>query len=463
VSFEPDFETVNFEPDVELCNFEPDVEPRTSNPELVHRKHKTMSANIVVPEVGESIVDARVAKWLKKEGDVVAAGDPLVELETDKIDLEVAAPQAGVLARIDHRDGADVKVGEVLGVIDEAAQPASPSSGKAAAPAPAPVAAKAPPAETERTRATPTARKAAKQNEVDLAQVRGSGEAGRVMRRDVEQAVRQPGGNGRSSTAPEIQAPAPPPAPPQARPVPPVSEDRRQGESTRTEDRVRMSKRRATIARRLVEAQSTAAMLTTFNEVDMSSVMALRERHKQSFKERNGVNLGLSSFFVKAVVGALREFPRINAEIQGDEMVLKRYYDIGIAVGAAEGLVVPVLRDADRLTFAQIEQRIREFAKAVDEGTLSLADLKGGTFTITNGGVFGSLLSTPILNPPQVGILGLHAIKERPVVVNGQVAVRQMMYTALTYDHRIVDGSEAVRFLVRVKELVEDPGALLVL
>jgi 2-oxoglutarate dehydrogenase E2 component (dihydrolipoamide succinyltransferase) len=224
-----------------------------------------------------------------------------------------------------------------------------------------------------------------------------------------------------------------------------------------------MSKRRATIARRLVEAQSTAAMLTTFNEVDMSSVMALRERHKQSFKERNGVNLGLSSFFVKAVVGALREFPRINAEIQGDEIVLKHYYDIGIAVGAAEGLVVPVLRDADRLTFAQIEQRIREFAKAVDEGTLSLADLKGGTFTITNGGVFGSLLSTPILNPPQVGILGLHAIKERPVVVNGQVAVRQMMYTALTYDHRIVDGSEAVRFLVRVKELVEDPGALLVL
>ncbi len=424
-----------------------------------------MSANIVVPEVGESIVDARVAKWLKKEGDVVAAGDPLVELETDKIDLEVAAPQAGVLSRIDHRDGADVKVGEVLGVIDEGAQSSSPSPANAAAPpapAPAPASAKSQAAETERTRATPTARKAAKQNEVDLAQVRGSGDAGRVMRRDVEEAVRQPGGNGRAAAAQEAPAPAPP-VPPQARPAPPISEDRRQSESTRTEERVRMSKRRATIARRLVEAQSTAAMLTTFNEVDMSAVMALRERHKQSFKERNGVNLGLSSFFVKAVVGALREFPRINAEIQGDEMVLKHYYDIGIAVGAAEGLVVPVLRDADRLTFAQIEQRIREFAKAVDEGTLSLADLKGGTFTITNGGVFGSLLSTPILNPPQVGILGLHAIKERAVVVNGQVAVRQMMYTALTYDHRIVDGSEAVRFLVRVKELVEDPGALLVL
>jgi len=363
-----------------------------------------------------------------------------------------------------------VKVGEVLGVIDESAQLASPAPAKAAAPAAmspaaAPVAAKSQVAETERTRATPAARKAAKQNEVDLAQVRGSGDAGRVMRRDVEQAVRQPAGNGRSGAAQETQAPAPPPppAPPQARPAPPVSEDRRQGESTRTEERLRMSKRRATIARRLVEAQSTAAMLTTFNEVDMSAVMALRERHKQSFKERNGVNLGLSSFFVKAVVGALREFPRINAEIQGDEMVLKHYYDIGIAVGAAEGLVVPVLRDADHMTFAQIEQRIRGFAKAVEDGTLSLADLKGGTFTITNGGVFGSLLSTPILNPPQVGILGLHAIKERPVVVNGQVAIRQMMYTALTYDHRIVDGSEAVRFLVRVKELVEDPGALLVL
>ena len=222
-----------------------------------------------------------------------------------------------------------------------------------------------------------------------------------------------------------------------------------------------MSKRRATIARRLVEAQSTAAMLTTFNEVDMSAVMALRERHKQAFKERHGVGLGVASFFVKACIAALREFPRVNAEIQGDEIVSKQYYDIGVAVGAAEGLVVPVLRDADRLSFAGIERAIRRFAKAADEGTLSLADLKGGTFTITNGGVFGSLLSTPILNPPQVGILGLHAIKERPVVVNGQIVARPMMYTALTYDHRIVDGSEAVRFLVRIKELVEDPGALM--
>ena len=222
-----------------------------------------------------------------------------------------------------------------------------------------------------------------------------------------------------------------------------------------------MSKRRATIARRLLEVQTTAAMLTTFNEVDMTGVMAVRERHKQSFKERYGVNLGLTSFFVKAAVGALRDFPRINAEIQGDEMVLKHYYDIGIAVGAKEGLVVPVLRDADRMSFARIEKKVREFAAAAEDGTLSLADLKGGTFTITNGGVFGSLLSTPILNPPQVGILGLHAIKDRPIAIDKQVVIRPMMYMALTYDHRIVDGSEAVQFLVRVKQLVEDPGALL--
>ena len=229
----------------------------------------------------------------------------------------------------------------------------------------------------------------------------------------------------------------------------------------RTEERIRMSKRRATIAKRLLEAQSTAAMLSTFNEVDMSAVMAFRERHKQSFKDRHGVGLGIASFFVKASVGALRAFPRINAEIQGDEMVLKQYYDIGVAVGASEGLVVPVLRDADRMSFAQIERQIRDFAKRAEDGSLSLADLKGGTFTITNGGVFGSLLSTPILNPPQVGILGLHAIQPRPVAANGQVVIKPMMYVALTYDHRIVDGSEAVQFLVRVKQLVEDPASLL--
>ena len=407
-----------------------------------------MQVDILVPEVGESIVDARVAKWLRKEGDVVAAGDPLVELETDKIDVEVSAPKGGVLSRIAHQDGADVKVGEVLGSIDDAA------AGKAAAQPAEPAAAAATAAEGReaKSRVTPAARRAAAANEVDLSRVRGSGDAGRVMRRDVEQAA--------STSAP---APAPSPDVPTARPVPtpPTAEERRRPEGDRSEERVRMSKRRATIAKRLVEAQSTAAMLTTFNEVDMSAVMALRERHKQAFKDRHGVGLGIASFFVKASIGALRSFPRLNAEIQGDEMVLKHYFDIGVAVGASEGLVVPVLRDADRMTFADIEKQIRALAARAEDGTLSLADLKGGSFTITNGGVFGSLLSTPILNPPQVGILGLHKIQDRPIAVGGQVVVRPMMYTALTYDHRIVDGSEAVRFLVRVKELVEDPGALL--
>ena len=390
---------------------------------------------------------------------MVAVGDPLVELETDKIDVEVAAPQAGVLARIDHQDGADVKVGDVLGVIDESAtgRAAAGAPEPAASPAEAPSGAKAEKVEGgARTKATPTAKKAAEQQNVDLASVKGSGDAGRVMKRDVEAAVRPsaaPASESRSRA--EAAAPASPAAAKAGAPAP------RRAPGNRSEERVRMSKRRATIARRLVEAQSTAAMLSTFNEVDMSAVMALRERHKQSFKERHGVGLGIASFFVKASIGALRAFPRINAEIQGDEMVLKHYYDIGVAVGAAEGLVVPVIRDADALSFAEIEKEIRDFATRANDGTLTLEDLKGGTFTITNGGVFGSLLSTPILNPPQVGILGLHTIQQRPVAVNGQVVIRPMMYVALTYDHRIVDGSEAVQFLVRIKQLVEDPGALL--
>jgi 2-oxoglutarate dehydrogenase E2 component (dihydrolipoamide succinyltransferase) len=407
-----------------------------------------MPSNILVPEVGESIVDARVAKWLRKEGDAVAAGDPLVELETDKIDVEVSAPQAGVLSRIDRKDGEDVKVGEVLGVIDESAKGAQPvaTAPAAADTAPAPAA----PASDERgPRATPTARKAAEDQKVDLANVRGSGDAGRVMRRDVEQAAAPPA----STSAPEAA---------RTIPAPPVSEDRRRPTGDRTEERVRMSRRRATIAKRLVEAQSTAAMLTTFNEVDMSAVMALRERHKQAFKERHGVNLGIASFFVKASIGALRGFPRVNAEIQGDEMVLKHYYDIGVAVGASQGLVVPVLRDADLMSFAEIEATVRDFAKRAEDGSLTLEDLKGGTFTITNGGVFGSLMSTPILNPPQVGILGLHKIEDRPVAAGSQVVLKPMMYVAVSYDHRIVDGAEAVQFLVKVKELIEDPGQMLI-
>jgi 2-oxoglutarate dehydrogenase E2 component (dihydrolipoamide succinyltransferase) len=438
-------------------------------------------SNIVVPELGESIVDARVARWLKKEGERVAAGDPLVELETDKIDLEVGAPQAGVLARIDRRDGEDVKIGEVLGVIEEdgkAQAPAAAPRQQPAASEPKPQAPAArrtepePPAarpeaetrETDRTRSTPSARRLADQHDVDLRNLRGTGDAGRVTRRDVEGALGAQGAQGahgaqsaQTAPAPAPEAPSAPRAPLALRaPVaPPVAAER-------SEERVRMSKRRTTIAKRLVEAQRTAAMLTTFNEVDMSAVMALRERRKQTFKERYGVGLGIASFFVKASIGALREFPRLNAEIQGDEMILKHYYDIGIAVGAEEGLVVPVLRDADRMSFAAIELAIRDFAKRANEGALTLDDLKGGTFTITNGGVFGSLMSTPILNPPQVGILGLHKIEDRPVAVAGKVEVKPMMYVALSYDHRIVDGAEAVRFLVSVKELVEDPGTLLI-
>ncbi len=407
-----------------------------------------MAVNIVVPEVGESIVDARVAKWLKKAGDTVAAGEPVVELETDKVDVEVAAPRAGVIASIAHGDGADVKIGDVLGTIEgSAAEKSAGSPGDAGRPG----AAGSPGgkgAGSAPVAATPSARKSARENDVELSSVKANGP--RVTKADVERAATPAS----TSAAPAQAAPAP-------AAVKPAS-PRPSGAADRSEERVRMSKRRATIAKRLVEAQQTAAMLTTFNEVDMSAVMALRERRKEAFKTKHGVSLGVASFFVNSTVAALREFPRLNAEIQGDEMVLKQYYDIGVAVGAAEGLVVPVLRDADRMSFAEIEAGIREFAKKAETGALTIDDLRGGTFSVTNGGVFGSLMSTPILNPPQVGILGLHAIKERPVGVGGQVVLRPMMYTALTYDHRIVDGSEAVRFLVKVKELVEDPGVLLV-
>jgi 2-oxoglutarate dehydrogenase E2 component (dihydrolipoamide succinyltransferase) len=406
-----------------------------------------MPVNIVVPEMGESIVDARVARWLKNEGDAVSTGEALVELETDKVDVEVSATQNGVLQKITQLAGADVKIGEVLGVIGDGAVAAvAPAEKKADAPA----AAKTAPAAAS-VAATPSARKAAREQNVDLSSVKSEGP--RVTKADIERSATPAAAPASAPAAPAPKpAPAPVPvAPPVARPA-----------GARTESRERMSKRRATIARRLVEAQHTAAMLTTFNEVDMTAVMALRDRQKEAFKATHGINLGIASFFVKAAVAVLREFPRLNAEIQGEDMVLKHYYDIGVAVGAAEGLVVPVLRDVDQMSFAGIEGGIRDFAKKAKDGTLTLEDLRGGTFSITNGGVFGSLMSTPILNPPQVGILGLHAIKERPVGINGQVVLRPMMYTALTYDHRIVDGSEAVRFLVRVKELVEDPGALLV-
>ena len=413
--------------------------------------------NIVVPELGESVVEARVARWLKKEGDRVEVGEPIVELETEKIDLEVNAERGGVIASITRKEGEDVKIGEVLGVVDESAAAPKPSgNGASAAPAAkaAPVAAAtpapAPPGETkavaapaEDTRATPTARRMAKDHDVNLGALQGSGPAGRVMKLDVQNVIAS-------------VAPVSPVSPTGARTAPTLRRS-----SERSEERQRMSKRRATIARRLVEAQHTAAMLTTFNEVDMTAVMSLRERRKEAFKQQYGVGLGIASFFVKASVAALRAFPQLNAEIEGDEIVLKRYYDIGMAVGAEGGLVVPVLHDADQMSFAEIEQGIRDYAKRAADGTLTLQDLAGGTFTITNGGVFGSLLSTPILNPPQVGILGLHKIQDRPIAVNGQVVVRPMMYVALSYDHRIVDGREAVQFLVKIKEFIEDPGQLL--
>jgi 2-oxoglutarate dehydrogenase E2 component (dihydrolipoamide succinyltransferase) len=399
--------------------------------------------NIVVPELGESVVEARVAKWLKKEGDRVEVGEPVVELETEKIDLEVNAERGGVIASIKHQVGDDVKIGELLAVLDDSAGAAAiPPSGNGSKGVEAPPASPA-----QERRATPTARRIAEDHDVNLASIQGSGAAGRVMKHDVEKAI------GPAAPAPARAAQPPSPKPAAA------TRAARPGE--RHEDRQRMSKRRATIARRLVEAQHNAAMLTTFNEIDMSAMMALRERRKEAFKEQHGVSLGIASFFVKAAVAALRAFPLLNAEIEGDEIVVKRYYDIGMAVGAESGLVVPVLRDADRMSFAELELAIRDFAKRAADGTLTLEDLAGGTFTITNGGVFGSLMSTPILNPPQVGILGLHKIQDRPVAANGQVTVRPMMYVALSYDHRIVDGREAVQFLVKIKEYIEDPGHLL--
>ena len=410
-----------------------------------------MTSNIVVPQLGESVVEARVARWLKKSGDGVMAGEPIVELETEKIDLEVGAEHAGVLVEIKVSEGTDVRVGELLGVIDTSAAAAAP------APAESPAGAVSGPAPADadgRDRATPTARRIAQEHAVDLAAVSGTGEGGRVVRRDVEAFI---AGSGTQASQPAVAKAAE-----GSRPTPaPSSGAVAAAPGERREERVRMSKRRLTIARNLVEAQQTAAMLTTFNEVDMTEVMALRERRKEAFKKQFGVGLGIASFFVKASVAALKVFPRLNAEVQGEEMVLKHYYDIGIAVGAPQGLVVPVIRNADRLSFGEIEQAIREFARRANDGSLTLDDLRGGTFTITNGGVFGSLLSTPIINPPQVGILGLHKIEDRPVAIRGQAVVRPMMYTALTYDHRIVDGLEAVQFLVKVKEYIEDPGHLL--
>ncbi len=437
-----------------------------------------MSIEILVPSLGESIVDATIATWLKHEGDPVQQGDALVELETDKVNVEVNAEQNGVLQQVIKKEGDNVSVGDVLGIIGEVAQATDGRQPEQAATASQPLLAQQkaadgpPPSQTATDEHRPPsalARRIAAEHNVDLSQVKGSSPHGRVTKDDVINYLEQQAQKASElESAPVASAPLLPPssqvasslvsAPaPTVSPLPPPLQLAQRGR----EERVRLSRRRQTIAQRLVEAQHTAAMLTTFNEIDMSAVMEVRNRRKESFKERHQVSLGFMSFFTKAVVGALKAFPRLNAEIQGNEMILKYYYDIGIAVGAEEGLVVPVLRDADRKSFAEIEREIAELAKRARENTLSLAELQGGTFTITNGGIYGSLMSTPILNAPQVGILGMHKIEQRPIAINGQVVIRPMMYVALSYDHRIVDGREAVQFLVRVKELVEDPETLL--
>ncbi len=410
-----------------------------------------MSAEIIVPSLGESVSEATVARWLKKVGEAVAVDDPLVELETDKVTLEVNAQAAGTLKEIKVDVGGNVAVGAVLGVIGAAgaagASAAKPDQ-KTPAAGPEPVEAKAPAKAEGKAAAagndtflSPAVRKLVDDNNVDTAGIAGSGKDGRLTKGDVLDALNSP----KAASAPKAAAPAAP----------------RSTAKADREERVKMTRLRQRIAERLKEAQNTAAMLTTFNEVDMSHVIALRNQYKDGFEKKHGVKLGFMSFFVKAAIQALKDFPAVNAEIDGTDIVYKNYYDIGVAVSTPTGLVVPVVRDADAKGFAGIEKEIGDLGLRARDGKLGVDELSGGTFTITNGGVFGSLLSTPIINPPQSAILGMHATKERAVVVNGQVVARPMMYLALSYDHRIIDGKEAVSFLVRVKDAIEDPQRLL--
>ncbi|MBB4636290.1 2-oxoglutarate dehydrogenase complex dihydrolipoyllysine-residue succinyltransferase [Longimicrobium terrae] len=423
-----------------------------------------MAVEIRVPPLGESVVEATVGRWTKKQGDQVAKDEVLVELETDKITVEVAAQAAGVLGAIAKQEGETVGVNELLGSLEAAggASPADQAGLTASAkyeekPQSDQPVASAPAGEAQ---TSPAGRALAAEKGIDIASVPGTGPNGRVTHQDVQGAVA--GGASAPAQAPAAPAQAAAPvAAPAAAPAPTAPKAAPAAAQAGREERQKMTRRRQTIARRLVESQQTTASLTTFNEVDLKAVMDLRKARQDDFVKKNGVKLGFMSFFTKAVIGALRQFPRLNAEIQGDEIVLKHYYDIGIAVGAEEGLVVPVIRDADRMSFAAIEKTIGELGKRAKDGKLTLEDMQGGTFTITNGGTFGSMLSTPILNPPQVGILGMHNIVERPMVVNGQIEIRPIMYVALTYDHRIVDGSEAVRFLVTVKRMLEDPMSML--
>ena len=409
---------------------------------------------IRVPTLGESVTEATIGKWFKHPGDAVAVDEPLVELETDKVTIEVPSPAAGVLAEVAAKDGETVAVGALLGQIKEGAGAAAPAKpvAKAEKPAekptpaaeppktaPAPAAAKTPPSDQP---LAPSVRKLASESGIDVSTVPGSGRDGRVTKGDMLAAIERAAAVPMPVTTPmQVRAPSP-------------------SDDAAREERVRMTRLRQTIARRLKDAQNTAAMLTTFNEVDMSAVMHVRNQYKDLFEKKNGVKLGFMSFFVRACVQALKEIPNVNAEIDGADIVYKNYYHIAVAVGTDKGLVVPVVRDCDRKSFAQIEMEIADFGRRARDGTLKIEEMQGGTFTISNGGVYGSLMSTPILNAPQSGILGMHKIQERAVVVAGKIEARPMMYLALSYDHRIVDGREAVTFLVRVKECLEDPARL---
>ena len=434
-----------------------------------------MPIDIVVPEMGESISEGTVAAWLKSKGDAVSEGETLVELETDKVMVEVPAPVGGTLLEILKGQDDTVEVGEVLGRIDTDGVPATDGGASAAAggapsaetPTPRPSVQGAAPetaaAEGVRTKASgavgPAARILAETHGVDLARVTGTGPRGNVTKEDVQAAI---GPGGAKAISPPISPPASPPA---AKPAPgapalgpPAGAQRAPGERGK---RVKMSRLRARIAERLVEAQHTAAILTTFNEVDMGEVMAVRGRYKEAFREKYGMPIGFMSFFTKACIEALKGFPAVNAELDGDEVVYKHYYDIGVAVGTERGLVVPVVRDADRRSFIEVELEIARLAGLARDNKLTMGDLTGGTFTISNGGIYGSMLSTPIINLPQVAILGMHNIVKRAVVVEDEIKVRPMMYLALSYDHRIIDGREAVQFLLRVKECIEDPARIL--
>src|SRR5215831_1100426 len=396
-------------------------------------------ADIRVPTLGESVTEATVGKWFKQPGDAVAVDEPLVELETDKVTLEVPAPAAGVLSEVAVKDGDTVAVGALLGQIKEGAGAAP----KAAPPLKAPEPPKAAPAASARSTempVPPSVRKIAAESGIDPSKVAGTGLHGQVTKGDMLSAIERAAATPTPVAAP-VQMRAPSPADDAAR-----------------EERVHMTRLRQTIARRLKDAQNTAAMLTTFNEVDMSAVMALRNQYKDLFEKKHGVKLGFMGFFVRACIQALKEIPAVNAEVDGTDLVYKNYYHIGVAVGTEKGLVVPVVRDADTMSLATIEKTIADFGKRARDGALKIDDMQGGTFTISNGGVYGSLMSTPILNAPQSGILGMHKIEERPVAVAGKIEARPMMYLALSYDHRIVDGREAVTFLVRVKEGLEDPA-----